>query len=174
MASSPPLQAADLIQRLRAQFGDDLTESFESHGQAVVRVTRDRYRELIETLRDDTDLGFDFLDFTSAVDREDEGFDVVSQLFSTSRRHHVRVKVSCDRDDPVCPTISDLFPGADWHERETWELFGIRFEGHPQLVRLLLPEDFEGHPGRRDFVLMSRVAKPWPGAVEGEEEEEEE
>jgi NADH-quinone oxidoreductase subunit C len=61
------------------------------------------------------------------------------------------------------PTISDLYPGANWHERETWELFGIGFEGHPQLVKLLLPEQFEGHPLRKDFKLMTRVAKPWPG-----------
>ncbi len=106
------------------------------------------------------------------MDWQEEGLDVVTQLFSTSRHHHVRIKVRCDPDDPVCPTLSDIYPGANWYERETWELFGIRFEGHPQLVKLVLPEQFEGFPGRKDFVLMTRVAKPWPGAVEGEEEEE--
>ncbi len=173
MASSPaPLAAADLIQRLRAQFGDDVLEAEESHGQAVVRIAPGRYRELATALRDDPELAFDFFDFTCAVDWQEEGFDVVTQLFSTSRRHHVRVRVRCDRDDPTCPTISDIYPGANWFERETWELFGITFEGHPQLVKLVLPEQFEGFPGRKDFVLMTRVAKPWPGAVEGEEEEE--
>jgi NADH:ubiquinone oxidoreductase subunit C len=76
-------------------------------------------------------------------------------------------------DNPACPTISDLFPTANWHERETHEMFGIDFQGHPQQVKLLLSEPFEGHPLRKDFRLMSREAKPWPGAVEGEEEEEE-
>jgi NADH-quinone oxidoreductase subunit C len=129
-----------------------------------------RYRELVTALRDDADLAFDFFDFVTAVDRLEEGFDVVVQLFSTTRRHHVRIKVGTSRDEPRVPTISDLYAGANWHERETWELFGIHFEGHPQLVRLVLPEQFEGFPGRKDFKLMTRIAKPWPGAEQGEEE----
>ena len=84
-----------------------------------------------------------------------------------------RVKVSLPYEDPVCPTISDLYPTCDWHERETMEMFGIRFEGHPRPVKLLLAEPFDGHPLRKDFPLMSREVKPWPGAAEGEEDEEE-
>ena len=68
-----------------------------------------------------------------------------------------------------CPASG---PGANWCERETWELFGIAFDGHPHLVKLVLPEQFEGHPLRKSFALMSREAKPWPGAVEGEEVED--
>ena len=171
MASSPPLPASELIDRLRAQFGDDISEAREMHGQAAIGIVPARYRELITTLRDDDDYACDYLDFVSAVDLQEAGLDVVAQLFSTSRHHQVRVKVRCDREEPRCPSIHDLYPGANWHERETWELFGIDFEGHPQLVRLVLPEEFEGHPGRKDFQLMSRVAKPWPGAEQGEGEE---
>jgi NADH-quinone oxidoreductase subunit C len=98
---------------------------------------------------------------------------VITHLYSIRHNHHVRLKVRCDKENPTCPTLSDVYPGANWHERETWELFGVNFEGHPHLVKLLLPEPFEGHPLRKDFELMTRVAKPWPGAVEGEEEEEE-
>ena len=101
-----------------------------------------------------------------------ERFQVITHLFSTRHNHHVRLKVGL-ADGEACQSLSSVFPGANWHERETWELFGIVFEGHPHLVKLLLPEPFEGHPLRKDFELMSRVAKPWPGAVEGEEEEEE-
>jgi NADH-quinone oxidoreductase subunit C len=173
VASSARLQPADIVDRLRARFGEDVPEGGEAVGQAVVRVTAERYRDLVLTLRDDDDLAFDFFDFTSAVDWEDEGFDVVTQLYSTTRGHHVRVKVRCDREKPTCPSIHDVYAGADWYERETWELFGIEFVGHPHLVKLVLPEQFEGFPGRKDFVLMSRKAKPWPGAVEGEEEAEE-
>jgi NADH-quinone oxidoreductase subunit C len=173
VGSSPSLPAAEIVRRLRAQFGEDIIESGEPHGQAVVRVTPERYRELIQTLRDDGELAFDFIDFVAGVDVQDEGFDVVTQLFSNSHHGHVRVKVACERENPSCPSIHDLYPGANWHERETWELFGIRFDGHPGLLKLLLPEEFEGFPGRKDFVLMSRVAKPWPGAIPGEEEEEE-
>jgi NADH-quinone oxidoreductase subunit C len=175
VASSPgPLPATDITERLRARFGDDVVESSEALDQAWVRVAPQRYRDLIQTLRDDAEFGCDFVDFVSAVDRQEQGFDIVVQLYSISRRHQVRVKVACDREDPSLPTISDLYPGANWHERETWELFGIIFEGHPQLVKLLLPEQFEGHPLRKDFVLMTRVAKPWPGAEEGEESPEDE
>jgi NADH-quinone oxidoreductase subunit C len=164
VASLPaPLPATEITGRLQARYGQDLLEASDALDQAAVRVVPGRYREMIETLRDDTDFGCDFLDFVGGVDRGEDGFDVVVQLWSTAHRHGVRVKVACPREDPVLPTISDLYPGANWHERETWELFGIRFEGHPQLVKLLLPEQFEGHPLRKDFELMSRVAKPWPG-----------
>ncbi len=164
MGSSPgPLPAAELVQRLRARFGQDLPETSDALDQAVVRVVPERYVELIRTLRDDADFACDFVDFVSAVDRGDEGFDVIVQLWSTTRRHQVRVKVTAGAGEPRVPTISDLYPGANWHERETWELFGIDFEGHPQLVKLLLPEQFEGHPLRKDFALTTRMAKPWPG-----------
>jgi NADH-quinone oxidoreductase subunit C len=139
----------------------------------VATVPASAYRAICRFLRDDPDLACDYCDFTAAVDRETDGFEVVTHLYSTSRRHNVRVKVRLPREDPACPTISDLFPTCDWHERETAELFGIRFEGHPKPVKLLLSEPFEGNPLRKDFPLMTREAKPWPGAVEGEEEEEE-
>jgi NADH-quinone oxidoreductase subunit C len=164
VASSPgPLPAAELTERLRARFGQDLPESSDALDQAVVRIAPGRYMELIRTLRDDADFACDFLDFVTAVDRGEDGFDVVVQLWSTARRHQVRVKVAAGKEEPRAPTISDLFPAANWHERETWELFGIDFEGHPQLVKLLLPEQFEGHPLRKDFALTTRIAKPWPG-----------
>ena len=89
-------------------------------------------------------------------------------------RHRNPFKVQLTHEDPTCPTVSDLFPTSDWHERETREMFGIRFEGHPKPVKLLLSEPFEGQPLRKDFPLMSREAKPWPGLVEGEPEEDEE
>ncbi len=164
MASSPAtLSPTELAGALRSRFGDDLLEADAALGDAVVRIGPDRYRELIETLRDDRELAFDYLDFVSAVDWGDRGFDLVVQLWSTVHHHRVRVKLACAPDDPVAPTISDLYPGANWHERETWELLGVRFEGHPQLVKLLLPEQFDGHPLRKDFKLLSREAKPWPG-----------
>ena len=163
MANSPPLPPTDITERLRARFGQDVLEASDALGQAWIRVGPERYREVVETLRDDEEFACDYLDFVAGVDRGEDGFDVVAQLYSTSRRHQVRVKVAAGREDPVAPSISDLYPGANWHERETWELFGIRFDGHPQLVKLVLPEQFEGHPLRKDFPLTTRLAKPWPG-----------
>jgi NADH-quinone oxidoreductase subunit C len=139
----------------------------------VAAVTPGRYRELVTFVRDDPALACDYCEFTSGVDFGDEGIEIVTHLFSTVHHHSVRVKLRLPADELVCPTISDLYPTANWHERETAEMFGVSFEGHPLPVKLLLPEPFEGHPLRKDFPLMSREAKPWPGAVEGEEEEEE-
>jgi NADH-quinone oxidoreductase subunit C len=163
VASSPPLPATDILERLRARFGQDVLEVSDALGQAWIRVGPERYREVVGTIRDDEEFACDYLDFVAGVDRGEDGFDVVVQLYSTTRRHQVRVKVTAGREDPVAPSISDLYPGANWHERETWELFGIRFDGHPQLVKLVLPEQFEGHPLRKDFPLTTRLAKPWPG-----------
>jgi NADH-quinone oxidoreductase subunit C len=167
------MQVADIGDRLRAQFGDDILDLQEEFGHAVVSVAPGRYEELARFLRDDPDFALDFFDFTGGVDLGEQGLEVITHLFSTSHNHHVRLRVACDKESPRCPSLSAVYAGANWHERETWELFGIVFDDHPHLVKLLLPEPFEGHPLRKDFELMSRVAKPWPGAVEGEEEEEE-
>jgi len=168
------LSPDETASRLRARFGQDIIDAVEQHGHAVVVVTPERYRDVCRYLRDAPELACDFCDFTGGVDHgPDGGFEVVTHLFSTTHHHNVRVKVKLPYDDPVCPTVSDLYPTSNWHERETQEMFGIRFEGHPHPVKLLLSEPFEGHPLRKDFPLMSREAKPWPGAVEGEEEEEE-
>jgi NADH-quinone oxidoreductase subunit C len=169
-----PLAPEEIGERLRAQFGADLTDVGDQHGHTVVTVTAARYRELARFLRDEPEFACDYCEFSSGVDWGTEGgFEVVTHLFSTTHHHNIRLKVRLPYEDPVCPTVSDLFPTCDWHERETAEMFGIRFEGHPQPVRLLLSEPFEGHPLRKDFPLMTREAKPWPGAVEGEEDEDE-
>lgn len=172
--SRSPLWPSEVIERLRARFGDDIRAAREVHGHPVVTVSRERYVEVARFLRDDPDLAFDFFDFLGAVDYRPKGrgFEVVTHLASTRHGHNVRIEVECDPEDPRCPTLTEVWPGANWHEREAWELFGIVFEGHPHLVKLLLPEQFEGHPLRKDFVLMTREAKPWPGAAEGEEIEE--
>ena len=176
MASSrSPLSPAEVAERLRAQFGEDIRSFSDAHGHAVVGVGPERYREIARFLRDDPALSFDYFDFLSPVDYQPKGrgYEVVTHLYSTRHNHHVRLKVECEVDDPRCPTLSDVWSGANWHEREAAEMFGIEFEDHPHLVKLLLPEQFEGHPLRKDFPLMTREAKPWPGAVEGEEEPEE-
>ena len=175
MASSlHPLPTPDVEERLRAQYGDDLLSVVDRFGHPEVTIHPRRYREVMSLLRDDRTFGCDFFDFLTAVDRPDQGImEIVAHVYSIEHGTHVRVKVPLPRDEPRIPTISDIYPGASWHERETWELFGVVFEGHPHLVKLVLPEPFEGYPLRKDFELMSRVAKPWPGAAEGEEAEEE-
>jgi NADH-quinone oxidoreductase subunit C len=171
-SSARPLSPTDVADRLRAQFGQDILSADDVFGHTVVEVTPDRYQEVAAFLRDEPDLALDFFDFLTAVDNtpKDGGFEVVTHLYSTRHNHQVRLEVLCDSDEPRCPTLSHLWPGANWYEREAWELFGIVFEGHPHLVKLVLPEQFEGFPLRKDFPLMTREAKPWPGEAEGVEE----
>ena len=174
MASTPhPLPVPEVASRLRARFGDEVLEVEDQFGHAVARVTGPRYHEVIAFLRDDPGLACDYCDFVTVVDRQEEGFEIVTHLASTTLRHNVRVKVLLPREAPAIATISDLYPTADWHERECMEMFGVDVVGHPEPVKLLLPEQFEGFPMRKDFALMTRVAKPWPGAAEGEGEEDE-
>ncbi|MEX0991093.1 MAG: NADH-quinone oxidoreductase subunit C [Actinomycetota bacterium] len=170
MASSPrPLPPADVETRLRAQYGEDILDFQDQFGHAAATITPQRYREVATFLRDDPALDLDYFDFTGGVDFGDDGMQVVTHLYSTTHHHHVRLKVRLAKDEMTCPTLSDIYPGANWHEREATEMFGIAFEGHPQPVKLLLSEEFEGNPLRKDFPLMTREAKIWPGDQEIED-----
>ena len=110
--------------------------------------------------------GCDFFDWLTAVDEQDEGFAVLVHLYSIEARQHLLVRTLVPRDDPVLPTATGVFRGAGWAERETHEMFGVVFSGHPRLAPLLLPDGFEGHPLRKDFALAARSVQEWPGARE--------
>jgi NADH-quinone oxidoreductase subunit C len=141
------------------------------HERAVLDVPVARWWEAVGAARDPGALGCDFFDWLSAVDELEEGFTVVAHLWSSRRKHGLLVRARVPREDPVVESVVDLFPGASWHERETYEMFGIVFARHPDLRPLLLPPAFEGNPLRKEFVLASRVAKAWPGAKEPGESE---
>jgi NADH-quinone oxidoreductase subunit C len=133
--------------------------------RATVRVDAEHWVAAVELARDE--LGCDFFDWLSAVDELDAGFTVVAHLWSTRHRHGVLLQAGLPVQEPAIASVVALFPGAAWHERETHEMFGIDFAGHPGGLRpLLLPPEFEGYPLRKQFILASRVAKPWPGAKE--------
>ncbi|MBI4338526.1 MAG: NADH-quinone oxidoreductase subunit C [Chloroflexi bacterium] len=116
----------------------------------VVTLPRERLLEAARTLRDSPRTDCDYLCCLSVVDYE-ERFEVVYHLFSIARRHRLALKVSVPYDDPRLPSVISLWPGADWHEREGHDLFGVVFEGHPNLAPLLLYEGFEGFPGRKSY-----------------------
>ncbi|MGI8776031.1 MAG: NADH-quinone oxidoreductase subunit C [Acidimicrobiales bacterium] len=98
----------------------------------------------------------------------DTRFQVFARLYSIERHMGLTLKADLDDDAPAVETWSQVYPGADWHERETWEMFGFDFIGHPHLVHLYLPGEFEGFPLRKDFPLLAREVKPWPGLVDVE------
>ena len=108
--------------------------------------------------------GYTYFDWLSAVDEQPDGFRLVVHLLRPEPWDHLLVSTTLDAQAPAVASITDLFAGASWHERETAEMFGVDFG--TELEPLLLPDGFEGHPLRKDFVLASRVAKAWPGAKE--------
>jgi NADH-quinone oxidoreductase subunit C len=159
------VDADALKDHLVAEFGEVL-EPEVVHGLLTVTVDAGDYRRVAEFARLDREVSCNYFDFLCGVDEEAAGIAVVLHVYSTSHHHHVQVRSLVPRDGGALPSVHDLWAGADWHERETAELFGVGFEGHPHLAKLLLPEEFEGHPLRKEFALMAREAKPWPGAKE--------
>ena len=148
---------------LAVRFGPD-ARAESAYGQITVDVPPGDWVAALTKARDE--LGFTYFDWLSAVDQQADGFDVVTHLWSVDRREHLLLRTRVPAAEPRLDTATGVFAGASWHERETFEMFGITFDGHPHLVPLLLPDGFEGHPLRKDFVLAARVAKPWPGAKE--------
>jgi NADH-quinone oxidoreductase subunit C len=139
--------AAELAERVRATSPDVVV----GRGEATVTVGREELLGVLRTLRDDAELRLDFLSSVTATDRpgNDPRFWVVYELYSGEHRHRLRVKVGATEEDPHVPSVTGLFPTADWHERETYDFYGIVFDGHPNLRRILLPDDWEGFPLRK-------------------------
>ena len=160
---------------LRDRLGDGILGSTLAHRMFTVHVAPSAWVETFKRCRDEPLLDFDLFDSLHGVDAREDGFDVVAILYSTSTGNRLCLRTRCEggREKPVCPSLTDLYRGADWMERETWDMFGIEFDGHPQLEpRILTVENFEGWPLRKDFHLASRVAKPWPGVKEPAELDE--
>ncbi|MFF3845327.1 NADH-quinone oxidoreductase subunit C [Streptomyces sp. NPDC002328] len=149
-------------------FGDGATAE-ESYDVLTVDVPPAAWLTALETARDR--LGCTYFDWLSAVDEPGAGFHVSAHVVALSPVRRLLVRTTVPHEAPALPTAVGVYAGAAWHERETHEMFGVRFEDHPALDHLLLPENFEGHPLRKDFVLAARVAKAWPGAKEPGESE---
>jgi NADH-quinone oxidoreductase subunit C len=113
--------------------------------------------------------GYTYFDWLSAVDEHPDGFRLVLHVARVRPLDHLLLVTYLDREAAAVASIADVYAGAGWHERETHEMFGIDFPGHPRLVNLYLPEDFEGHPLLKSFKLPGRVVKEWPGAKDPEE-----
>ncbi len=144
-------------------------------GETVaVEVGRDDLTAVMTAARDDARLDMDYLRCLSGIDWQEDGLEVVYHLWSFTKRHHLTVKTRVTYADPSVPSIAAIYPGAEWHERETRDMFGIQFEGHPNLVPLLLPDDMTDHfPLRKDNPLQE--IEEWQGenlregAAEGDE-----
>ncbi len=142
------------VEKLRAKNSDWIVGVAEGHGEVTVTVPAGSIVDACEFLK--LEHGFDMLADLCGADRgpeEDPRFEVNYHLFSTTHYDRLRLKVLLSEDDPTVPTVSTLWKTADWHERETYDLVGVKFAGHPDLRRILLPSDFDGHALRKDYPL---------------------
>jgi NADH-quinone oxidoreductase subunit C len=161
------MTAEELVAHLQEVDASFVERSDTEFGQASVWVPRDKWQACAQHLKDCGKCRFDMFTFLCGVDWPEESeIEIVAHLYSVRRQHHFNMRIRVAREGGIVPTLSGIWRGANWHERETWELFGVAFEAHPHLVKLLLPEAFEGYPLRKDFLLMTREAKEWEGREE--------
>ena len=154
LAAEVPSRAVD---RLRETFGAALLETSSYAGQAMARLSPERLVEALTFLRDHPDLKFDYLSNLSAVHwpKRERPFTVVYHLASIAKRHRLTVKVDLAEGEEA-PSAVGVWPAANWFEREAFDLFGVRFHGHPDLTRILLTDEWTGHPLRKDYPLEGK------------------
>lgn len=178
MTASPSDTAAleDLGEQAASVVGGTAEVAF---GTVKVRVSAERWREALKAARDE--LGLVFFSWLSAIDWTNdvavgdppssevaERYEVLATLGDISEGRLVVFSTDIPKETPLIDSVVEVFRGADWHEREAHEMFGIEFTGHPGLAHLYLPNGFEGHPLRKTFPLLAREVKPWPGTVDVE------
>jgi NADH-quinone oxidoreductase subunit C len=162
------VSAPELLALAESVTGVVLDESF---GTVTIDVPAAHWQDVATAVRDDPRSACNFFDWLSAYDDGDSGLAVVVHAWSTSTHQSVVLRTHVGRDGGRLATLTPVWPGADWHERETFEMFGVEFTGFDDgtglgLRPLLLPEGFVGTPLRKSFVLAARASKPWPGAKE--------
>jgi NADH-quinone oxidoreductase subunit C len=147
------LEQNPIVVRIRAWRPEAIADLVVFRGELTVRLPREHLRPVCEFLVGETDLAFTYLSDVTCVDRFpiEPRFELNYHLLSIPRRDRVRLRVRIAGDSPVVDSVVPVWPTANWHEREIFDLFGVRFEGHPEMRRLLLPEDWEGHPLRKDY-----------------------
>ena len=146
------------LRKLEANFADSIFDLGNAFGDDFAVIRKEKIVDVARTLRDDSELQYNFLIDITAVDylKRKPRFEVVYHFFSLALRHRVRIKAPLDAGDPELPSLVSLWRGADWFEREVWDMFGIRFAGHPDLRRILMYQEFEGHPLRKDYPVARR------------------
>jgi NADH-quinone oxidoreductase subunit C len=145
--------ASVVVEQLRAWNAQVVSQVVEHRGETTIVVPREMLRDAAKQCRDNPALRFNLLSDVTCVDRFpiEPRFELNYQLVSLERRERVRLRTSVSAQQPIIDSLVPVWPGANWMEREVFDLFGIRFEGHPDLRRILLPNEFEGYPLRRDF-----------------------
>jgi NADH-quinone oxidoreductase subunit C len=160
-----PLQIAD---KLKERFPEEVLDVKEFRGQVSVTVRKGRILDICRFLHDDPDLYLDYLVDLCGADylgKKENRFEVVYHLYSIRHRHALRLKAEVPENDARIDSVMPVWVGVNWHERECYDMLGIVFAGHPDLRRVLLPEDWEGYPLRKDYPLKG-PEKEWHGFVD--------
>jgi NADH-quinone oxidoreductase subunit C len=145
------MTAQEIVDDLKNKFGDAIVEAKLDAPQPWIVVNVGRTNEVCRYLRDDERMKFDYLSCLSGVDYNDGKLGVVYHLASVILNHKIVLKAICTKENPHVQSVADVWGTANWHEREAFDLIGIVFDGHPDLRRILLPYDWEGHPLRKDY-----------------------
>ncbi|MCX5723672.1 MAG: NADH-quinone oxidoreductase subunit C [Nitrospirae bacterium] len=148
-----------LASQIQDTFSTGVVKVVEWRGELAVTVTRDRLHEVAQYLHDDPAMDFDYIVHVSSVDwpDDDERFEVVYEFYSIKKRQRIRLKTRAPESDCIVDSLTDLWKGADFMEREVYDMMGIRFRNHPDLRRILMPDDYtEGYPLRKDFPLRGK------------------
>lgn len=149
----------NLIDRVKSEHGDWVIDSHNFRGDQTLTVRKECGIGFFKFLRDDAELAMNFLMDLTAVDymkKKDQRFEVVYHFYSLKHNHRLRIKIPVDEKDCIAESVTSLWKTADWYEREIWDLYGIKFHGHPNLRRILLYEEFKGHPLRKDYPINKR------------------
>ena len=164
------MEPMEIAKVLLEQFPEEIIDTYDFHGQTAVISRRDRIVDMLRWLRDTPGIEMNHLmDLCGADNLKRQGndnlerFEVIYNLYSIARRHEFRIRVQVPENDPCLDSATGLWSGVDWMERECFDLLGISFNNHPDLRRVLLPDDWPGHPLRKEYPLKG---KPWSGMVD--------
>jgi len=152
-------KSSELLELLKNKLQNQIVSAELSLGDVVVRVERDRMADFFQLLKIDSELNFNLLLDIGGVDwmdARDERFEVVYHILSLSNLYRLRVKVAVPEASPEVPSLISLWEGANFMEREVWDMFGIKFTGHPDLRKILMYEEFKGHPLRKDYPVQGK------------------
>ena len=149
-----------LHETLKARFPEAVLEIHDQHDNETAVVKREALLAIARIVKEDPEFDMNMLCDLTAVDglaqKWQPRFEVVYHFYSLAKNHRLRLKVRVEENDCVVPTLTGLWPAANWLEREVWDMFGVRFEGHPGLKRILMYEEFTGHPLRKDYPVAKR------------------
>lgn len=149
-------EVVDALEEAYPQLRDALERVVVDRGELTLHIVPAKIAEVCQTMRDDPSLRFELCSSVSAVDylgTDERRLHVAYHLTSMTFRRRIRLECAVTVDDPHLPSVTSIYPTADWQERETWDMFGIIFDGHPGLTRILMPDDWEGFPQRKDYPL---------------------